>query len=90
MYPLTTWKSELRFSNMLRNGSMLNKGHFTNFAKIGPMATSLKELGEEVWWKDRENQSSRSWHNLAQVKKEEIDASKIYSQVGKCAERDKV
>jgi len=34
-----------------------------------------------ISWKDRENRSSRSWDNLA--------ASKIYSPVGKCAERAK-
>ena len=54
------------------------------------MATSLKESKKRsgsrkctqipfIWWKDRENRSSRSWDNLSQVKKEEeITEGKIY------------
>ena len=42
-----------------------------------------------IWWKDRENRSSRSWDNLSQVKKEDINAGKIISPVGRFAERAK-
>jgi len=38
-----------------------------------------------IWWKDCENRSSRFWDSFAQFKKK-INASKIYSPVGKCAE----
>ena len=31
--PFITLKAELRYLNPLRNASMLNKGHFTNFAQ---------------------------------------------------------
>jgi len=31
--PFITSKSELRYSNPLRNASVLNKGHFANFAQ---------------------------------------------------------
>jgi len=45
-----------------------------------------------IWWKDRENRSSRSWDNLSQVglKQAEINASKIYSPSGEFAERAKL
>jgi len=62
------------------------------------MATSLKDSKNRsgsrkftqipfIWWKDRDNRSSRSWDNLSQIKKKEINASKIYSPSGKFAER---
>ena len=43
-----------------------------------------------IWWKDRESRPSRFWDNLAKVKKEEIAEGKIYSPVGKFAERAKL
>jgi len=45
-----------------------------------------------IWWKDRENRSSRYWDRFARSKKnkeEEVNASKIYSPVGNLAERAK-
>jgi len=39
-----------------------------------------------IWWKDRENRSSRYWDSFAYSKKEEINASKIYSLVGNLSE----
>jgi len=52
--------------------------------------SDLDGTAVELWWKDRENRSSRSWDNLAQVKKEEITEGKIYCPVGKFAERAKL
>jgi len=44
-----------------------------------------------IWWKDRENRSSRYWDSFAWSKKEEeITEGKIYSPVGKFAERAKL
>jgi len=68
--------------------------------KLVAMATPLKKWKKRsasrkftqiplIWWNDRENRSNRSWHNLYQIKKEEINASKIYSPSGKFAERAK-
>jgi len=97
--PFNTCKSELRYSNPLRNASVLNKGHFANFAQnrlLWQRPLNRKKMSGSrkftqipfIWWKDRENRSSRSWDNLAQVKKEEeIVEVKIYSPVGKLVER---
>ena len=65
--------------------------------KVVPKGTEKKTFGSRkfmlipfIWWKDRENRSNRSWDSFAQSKKiEEINASKIYSPVGKCAEQAK-
>jgi len=43
-----------------------------------------------IWWKNRENRSSRSWDSFAEVKKKEITEGKIYSPVGHLAERAKL
>jgi len=56
--------------------------------KLVAMVMSLKESKKRsglrkftqipfIWWKDRENRSSRSWDNLSQIKKEEINESKF-------------
>ena len=94
--PFNTCKSELRFSNPLRNANMLNKGHFANFAQNRlswqrPLRNQTKRCGSKnnmqipfIWWKNCDIRSSRSWE------KEEINASKIYSPVGKCAEQVKL
>jgi len=59
---------------------------------IGKKWTGLTTFMQipSIWWKDRENQSSipRALLNLKKEKKE-INASKIYSPVGRFAERAK-
>jgi len=78
--PFNTCKSKPRYSNPMRN-AIVEKKSFRKFCpKSVAMATSLKELKKEAriekihantfhLRKDRENRSSRSWDNLAQVKK---------------------
>jgi len=85
--PFITCKSELRYSNPLRNASVLNKGCFANFAQNRltwqrSLRNRKKRFGLRnftqipfIWWKDHENRSSRSWDNLVPVKKKEINES---------------
>jgi len=52
--PFITSKAELRYLNPLRNTSMLNKGHFANFAQNRLPSTSIKvsKRGpdlDEIW-----------------------------------------
>ena len=96
--PFNTCKSELRYSNALRNASVLNKCHFENFAKNRlPWQHPLKN-----WKKGMDREISRKYLSFGEkivkigsvdpgiiwlkLKKEEINAGKTYSPVGKCAE----
>ena len=91
--PFNTCKSELRYANLLWNNSVLNKVHFVNFfcPKLFDMATSLKGSKKRsgsrkfmqipfIWWTVRENWSSRSWHNLAQVEKKKLTQAKYIAR----------
>jgi len=71
------------------------------YIEMSAMATSLRNRKNwtrlrkftqipSIWWKDRENRSSWYWDSFAHSKKEEITEGKIYSPVGRSAERAKL
>jgi len=89
--PFNMCKYELWYSNPFWNASMLNEGNFANFSQNGyhawqrllrnrkMMSVSIKFTPVTFGEKNCENRSGGYWNNLAQFKKKEINASKIYA-----------
>jgi len=86
--PFNTCKSELWYSNPLRNTTVLNKGLLAKFAQNRlpwhrPLRNRKKRSVSRkftqitfIWWKDRENWSGKSWDYFAHFKKRKSTQAK--------------
>ena len=97
--PLNIFESELSYSYPFQNASLPNEDHFVNFVQNRlPWQRSLRNWKKRsrsiiykqisiIWCKDHENWSPS---DHLKKKKEEVNASKIYSPVGKFADQAKL